>query len=263
MLNLINSTQHDQTPSLLTWREIGVDFNNPQFTPWGPISPTSSLKMVTKNAWKDIQAQWQNERQNGILPQGLLLGGYAPVCIPIASWCLAQALAPAVVVAVQAPAPMIDGQRRPPILAGWRCLPPQGVILQKQGTGIGEQTLPEKKPIHSVRRLIHVSARPLADDRKKLIEMHTSLQVVGPCLPALPPQPGVDLESYEQQVAAYIDAAIEHQAALLLDGPPVETAVRVGLLARSYNVKVCYVRTGLPVAGSLPPITGVEELNWF
>lgn len=256
-LNLINATQHDQTKPLQAWNKLGVTFANPAFTPWGVISPKTNLRQAVKNAWGLIQEEWARCRSIGQIPNGLLIGGWSPITIPIAAWLYGQALPPVLVAAVQAPAPMVDGKRRPPILAGWRVLPPQGVIIREG------QPLPPKRNLYQLKNMIHVSARPLVDDRAATLANFSPLPVIAPCLPALPPLPEADLDAYERQIVGYIDAAQDHSAAILLDGPPVESAIRIGLLARSYGVKVCYVRTGDPVPGSIPAVVGIEELNWY
>jgi len=253
-LILINGSQHDQTQSAPLWADCGVQFSNPAFTPWGIVSPTTPIKQAVATAWGKVQEEWQRCRATGNVPSGVMLGGYPPLIIPIASYIMAQGLPPLVLVAVMGPAPSVEGERRRFILQGWRALPPQGIIL-------GEGNPLPPKPNYRWGAMIHCSARPLAGERMMDLENHTTADVINPCPPALPPAPGVDLDAYEEGCREFVETAVRSKVGqILFDGPPAETAIRVALLARSVGVACYFVRTGAPVPGSIPPIVGIEKM---
>lgn len=64
---LVNGSQHDQSPSLPLWSQLHVAFTHPDFTPWGLISPKTSLKQEVSNAWARIQEEWGWARGKGLV----------------------------------------------------------------------------------------------------------------------------------------------------------------------------------------------------
>lgn len=285
---LINATQHPQNAQ--DWAALGVSFDSPTFAPFATISPNASIRDQVVAAWRKTLEEYTRLFESDIPCDGLLIGGFAPVVVGL--YALASQFRIPTYTAIMGPAPMIDGKRRGFVLAGYRRIPAPKKI--KKDAPIEGQPLPPETAEeieaqaalielipeidleyfylpsgHEVTRhdaFIHLSARPLTDARRgelANVMPHTLISVP----PALPPAPESDLSGFQDGINAIAKVAFAEKCAILSDGAPAETLLRLYALL-GHCVPFYYVKTKVTPAtieGGSPTheVVGYEKIPRF
>lgn len=247
-LLLVNATQHNQEG--LPWPALGIQFTDNTFTPWSAFSPTKDIRVQVKTAWRNVLSHLDSCHANGIIPHGIMLGGYAPAVGGIYHWSR-QMRVPAWV-AVMGPAPIIDGERRHFVPVGCRQIFPQ--LEEPVGAWIDQQ----KTKFH------RVGSRPLTDERREQLANITPRELTDQFEEyLLPPQDGVtpaELIMYCQDVASNARKA---RASVLVDGLPAESLLYLTQSCKSNRVQIYFLKTEVPAGGGFPVPVGVAPMPRF
>lgn len=278
---LINATQHKQDPE--AWRSLGVAFDNPNFAPFGSISPKASVKEQIVEAWRNLLGEYTRHFDLDIPCDGVLLGGFAPVVAGLYQLC-SQFRIPAYT-AIMGPAPLVDGQRRGFVLAGYRRVPspkklrkdtPQeGQPLTAEDaelrdlmpeTEVKYFTLPARHEVTRHDRYIHLSSRPLTPDRAKELATVCPQSLVS--VPVVnPPPAGADCADFQDGVNEIAQAVFDNKCAVLSDGAAGETILRLYALL-GHAVPFYYVQTEItpatqPGGAATHNVVGVGKIPRF
>lgn len=247
-LFLINGTQHSQEG--LPWPSLNIQFTDNNFTPWGRFSPTEDIRKQVKDAHRKILEHLDHCHSDGLIPHGVLLGGYAPAVAGAYHW-LRQMRQPCWV-AVMGPAPMKDGEKRQFVPQGCRQIFP--LVEEPQGNWQDQ----------SKTTFLRLGARPLTDDRKEVIGSITPRTIIDKFEEyLLPPSNGVtpsELILYTQDVCK---EARKTRASILVDGLPAEALLYLVQSAKSNRVQLYFLKTEVPAGGGLPVPVGVSPMPRF
>jgi hypothetical protein len=247
-LMLVNGTQHSQEG--LPWPSLNIQFTDNNFQPWGAFSPAKDIREQVKVAWRRVLDHLDAQHANGVIPHGVLLGGFAPAVAGIYHWSR-QMRVPAWV-AVMGPAPMKDGEKRQFVPVGARQIFPQ---LQEP---VGSWADQQKTTFH------RVGARPLTDDRREVLTGITP-RTVQDCFEEylLPPQTGVtpaELILYCRDVASNARKA---RASVLVDGLPAEALLYLLQSCKANRVQVYFLKTEVRPGEKVPTPVGVAQMPRF
>lgn len=244
-LVLVNATQHSQEGQ--PWPSLGIVFTDNNFTPWQSFSPQKDVRDQVKVAWRNVLAHLDHCHSDGIIPHGIMLGGYAPAVAGVYHW--ARQLRVPCWVAVMGPAPMIDGQKRGFVPVGVRQIFPQ------LGEAVGDWQDQQKTTF------FRVGSRPFTEDRREQFSVFTPRQIVDKFEEyLLPPGNGMvpaELILYCQELAG---EARKAKASLLVDGLPAETMLYLLQFAKVNRVQVYFLKTEVPQGGGIPVPVGVAPM---
>lgn len=265
---LINATQHPQGSQAEAWARLGIGFQGEDFTPYGPFNPKHDTRAQVRDAWRNLLNQLDDVLLHDMPVDGFLLGGYAPAVLGL--YQLLSQFRHRSYVAVMGPAPLVDGQRRAFVLSGCRLIPmPRSLknAVQREGQPIlekfedGDLVLPSSLPNMRHDRLLHVSARPLTEERAAEINTVAPQRLIGSA-PALPPPPDGDMVGFERAVEDLARVVVEERCGVLLDGPPAETMLRLYALVGNL-VPFYYLKTEVVPGQKLPTIIALDKIPRF
>jgi hypothetical protein len=289
MRTFINATQHPQRSE--QWAEFGIRFDRPDFAPFSSVSPKSSIREQAVMAWRKAMGEYTRHFDSDITCDGFLLGGYAPLVVSL--YQLASQFRVPTFSAVMGPAPLVDGQRRGFVLAGYRRipspkklrsetpregqpLPPASLEEIEAEEAIAADLMPESEiryfmlpQGHEVKnhdRFVHLSSRPLTEARRAELATVCPQRLIS-VPPVNPPPAGSCERSFQDSINEIAEVAISESCAILSDGAAAETLLRLYALL-GHCVPFHYVATEITpatVAGGAPThkVVGVSKIPRF
>ena len=260
---MLNATQHKQ--NAVDFLNFGIEMLEPDFTAFGNFDPKKDTRKQCLAAWRNLLDRVDEIMDRGGRVDGYLLGGYAPAVL-----CLFQFLAnmrhPSFV-AVMGQAPIKEGERRQFVLAGVRRIPTPH-SLKKKGNEEGQPLredhdffLPSEPLRVDHGKLIHLSARPLTEERATDVSLVAPQKLIG-VAPVLPPPADHDLDAFEVGILDVCMEAVKNRCGVLVDGAPAETFLRVfGILGHA--LPFYFLKTEVKEGQKLPSIVALEKIPQF
>lgn len=249
-LRLINATAHVQDPQ--TWEAKGVEWINPDQPIWKEISPALPLREQVLAAWTKLLAIMDAALTARRDFNGVALGGYAPLVAPFFK--LLSNARHATFVFVQGPSEMVDGKRKPPVMAGVRMIPPSRAFVPKDGR--------IKAPAVRFDRMVWVGSRALTPDRESAIKSFHPASLVA-FNPPNPPLLGASLSEWQEQVDEIVAFARQERIPILVDGCAAETLLRITAQAEALSIPLFFPRTQVVDPAALPVLVGIDEMPSF
>lgn len=231
---LVNCTSHQQDTS--TWLEEARDAV--MFVDGGapivdvPIEPDKALHPQVMKNWINVLETIDAAYARNEAVSGVMVAGYAPLCIGIAKQCrdFRQKIFVSVMKRID---PKPEWAKSPFVPASVRWVQPAPFARNAK-----------KRPSRrdgGKDKVIHISPRPLTEERKALIEGLGCKIAASPMI--LPPVPNGDPFGESTALRSAVENATKLGSSFILDGAPVETALHVWNVCIEYGVPLYYLAT--------------------
>lgn len=248
IIQLINATSHPQ--DFNQWAEIGVIFAHEGRPMTERIDENAPLHVSVMAEYRRTLDAMDQAFASGFHFQGLLLGGYAPITIGLASQL--RDTRHAIWVPVLKPGPDPEPGMR-------RAFVPGGVRWVRPAPFGGNS-----KDRYESDSYLHFAPRPLDGDRKGMIES-LGCKIIS-AHKILPPPCGGDPRSEESALRAEcmnaVGEAHAQKAGVLLDGAPAESCLHLWACCKELGVPLSFLRTEPRPAPLFSAPVRIERLHY-